>query len=100
NVVVRLLAHSSIGFKSSFYLMVQDPGGVLLANNEAAVPWHDTRDRHSMRTIRRGRNDASGDKHMTWQLDANSMSALLDARETTPLELLNQALARLDALEP
>ncbi len=37
---------------------------------------------------------------MTWQLDATAMSALLDARETTPLELLNQALARLDALEP
>jgi aspartyl-tRNA(Asn)/glutamyl-tRNA(Gln) amidotransferase subunit A len=37
---------------------------------------------------------------MTWQLDATAMSALLDARETTPLELLDQALTRLDALEP
>jgi aspartyl-tRNA(Asn)/glutamyl-tRNA(Gln) amidotransferase subunit A len=37
---------------------------------------------------------------MTWQLDATAQSALLDARETTPLELLDQALARLDALEP
>src|SRR4051812_16691190 len=37
---------------------------------------------------------------MTWQLDATAMSALVDAGETTPLELLDQALARLDALEP
>ena len=37
---------------------------------------------------------------MTWQLDATAMSALLDAREVTPLQLLNQALERLDALEP
>jgi aspartyl-tRNA(Asn)/glutamyl-tRNA(Gln) amidotransferase subunit A len=37
---------------------------------------------------------------MTWQLDTTAMSAVLDARETTPLELLDQALARLDALEP
>jgi aspartyl-tRNA(Asn)/glutamyl-tRNA(Gln) amidotransferase subunit A len=37
---------------------------------------------------------------MNWQLDATATSALLDARETTPLELLDQALARLDALEP
>ena len=37
---------------------------------------------------------------MTWQLDATALSALLDAREITPLELLDQALARLDALEP
>jgi aspartyl-tRNA(Asn)/glutamyl-tRNA(Gln) amidotransferase subunit A len=51
-------------------------------------------------TIRRGRNDVSGDKHMTWQLDATAVSALLDARDVTPLQLLDQALARLDALEP
>lgn len=37
---------------------------------------------------------------MTWQLDATAMSALLDARKVTPLQLLNQALERLDALEP
>jgi aspartyl-tRNA(Asn)/glutamyl-tRNA(Gln) amidotransferase subunit A len=37
---------------------------------------------------------------MTWQLDATALSALLDARETTPLRLLEQAFARLDALEP
>jgi aspartyl-tRNA(Asn)/glutamyl-tRNA(Gln) amidotransferase subunit A len=37
---------------------------------------------------------------MTWQLDATAQSALLDARETTPLQLLEQAFARLDALEP
>jgi aspartyl-tRNA(Asn)/glutamyl-tRNA(Gln) amidotransferase subunit A len=37
---------------------------------------------------------------MTWQLDATALSALLDARETTPLHLLEQAFARLDALEP
>ena len=37
---------------------------------------------------------------MTWQLDATSLSALLDAREITPLQLLEQSLARLDALEP
>jgi aspartyl-tRNA(Asn)/glutamyl-tRNA(Gln) amidotransferase subunit A len=37
---------------------------------------------------------------MTWQLDATAVSALLEARETTPLRLLEQALARLDALEP
>ena len=37
---------------------------------------------------------------MTWQLDATAQSALLDARETTPLQLLDQSLARLDALEP
>jgi len=37
---------------------------------------------------------------MTWQLDATALSALLDARDTTPLRLLEQALARLDALEP
>jgi aspartyl-tRNA(Asn)/glutamyl-tRNA(Gln) amidotransferase subunit A len=37
---------------------------------------------------------------MTWRLDATALSALLDARDTTPVELLDQALARLDALEP
>jgi aspartyl-tRNA(Asn)/glutamyl-tRNA(Gln) amidotransferase subunit A len=37
---------------------------------------------------------------MTWQLDATALSALLDAREITPLRLLEQALGRLDALEP
>ena len=37
---------------------------------------------------------------MTWQLDATAVSALLDAREITPLRLLEQSLARLDALEP
>ena len=37
---------------------------------------------------------------MTWQLDATALSALLDAREVTPLQLLDQALERLDALEP
>jgi aspartyl-tRNA(Asn)/glutamyl-tRNA(Gln) amidotransferase subunit A len=37
---------------------------------------------------------------MTWQPDAVALSALLDAREITPLQLLDQALARLDALEP
>jgi aspartyl-tRNA(Asn)/glutamyl-tRNA(Gln) amidotransferase subunit A len=37
---------------------------------------------------------------MRWQLDAVAMSALLEARETTSLDLLDQALARLDALEP
>ncbi len=37
---------------------------------------------------------------MTWQLDATALSALLAARQTTPLELLEQSLARLDALEP
>jgi Asp-tRNA(Asn)/Glu-tRNA(Gln) amidotransferase A subunit family amidase len=37
---------------------------------------------------------------MTWQLDATSLSALLDARDITPLQLLERSLARLDALEP
>jgi aspartyl-tRNA(Asn)/glutamyl-tRNA(Gln) amidotransferase subunit A len=37
---------------------------------------------------------------MIWQQDATALSALLDAHETTPLQLLEQALARLDALEP
>jgi aspartyl-tRNA(Asn)/glutamyl-tRNA(Gln) amidotransferase subunit A len=37
---------------------------------------------------------------MTWQLDATALSALLDAREVTPSRLLEQALERLDALEP
>jgi aspartyl-tRNA(Asn)/glutamyl-tRNA(Gln) amidotransferase subunit A len=37
---------------------------------------------------------------MTWQLDATALSALLDAREITPLRLLEQTLARLDAFEP
>jgi aspartyl-tRNA(Asn)/glutamyl-tRNA(Gln) amidotransferase subunit A len=37
---------------------------------------------------------------MTWQLDATAQSALLDAGETTPLALLDQALSRLDATEP
>jgi aspartyl-tRNA(Asn)/glutamyl-tRNA(Gln) amidotransferase subunit A len=37
---------------------------------------------------------------MTWQLDATALSARLDAREITPLRLLEQTLARLDALEP
>jgi aspartyl-tRNA(Asn)/glutamyl-tRNA(Gln) amidotransferase subunit A len=37
---------------------------------------------------------------MTWQLDATALSALLDARDITPVQLLDQALARLDALEP
>jgi aspartyl-tRNA(Asn)/glutamyl-tRNA(Gln) amidotransferase subunit A len=37
---------------------------------------------------------------MTRQLDATALSALLDAKEVTPLRLLEQALGRLDALEP
>jgi aspartyl-tRNA(Asn)/glutamyl-tRNA(Gln) amidotransferase subunit A len=37
---------------------------------------------------------------MTWRLDATAQSALLDARDVTPNQLLDQALARLDALEP
>ena len=37
---------------------------------------------------------------MTWRLDATALSALLDARTITPLQLLDQSLARLDALEP
>ena len=37
---------------------------------------------------------------MTWQLDATALSALLDAREITPLRLLEQSLGRIDALEP
>ena len=37
---------------------------------------------------------------MTWQLDATALSALLASRQTTPLELLDQSLKRLDALEP
>ena len=37
---------------------------------------------------------------MNWQLDATALSALLDAREITPLRLLEQSLGRLDALEP
>jgi aspartyl-tRNA(Asn)/glutamyl-tRNA(Gln) amidotransferase subunit A len=37
---------------------------------------------------------------MTWRLDAAAQSALLDAREITPLQLLDQSLARLDAFEP
>jgi amidase len=41
-----------------------------------------------------------GDKQITWQLDATALSALLDAREITPLQLLEQSLSRLDALEP
>ena len=56
------------------------------------------------RQLRRGEprhaNVSMGDKRMTWQLDATALSALLDAREITPLQLLDQALARLDALEP
>jgi len=37
---------------------------------------------------------------MTWQLDATALSALLAARETSPEALLEQSLARLEALEP
>ena len=37
---------------------------------------------------------------MTWQLDATAQSALLEAQDVTPLQLLEQTLARLDALEP
>ena len=37
---------------------------------------------------------------MTWQLDATAQAALLDAREVTPLALLDQVLTRLDATEP
>ena len=37
---------------------------------------------------------------MTWRLDATALSALLDARTITPLQVLDQSLARLDALEP
>src|SRR5262249_14386811 len=37
---------------------------------------------------------------MTWQLDATALSALLDARDITPLQLLKQSLARLDATGP
>src|SRR4051812_21330438 len=39
-------------------------------------------------------------KRMTWRLDATAQSALLQTREITPLQLLDQALARLDAFEP
>jgi aspartyl-tRNA(Asn)/glutamyl-tRNA(Gln) amidotransferase subunit A len=37
---------------------------------------------------------------MTWQLDATALTALLDAKDVTPIQLLDQALARLDAREP
>ena len=37
---------------------------------------------------------------MTWQLDATALSTRLDARDITPLQLLQQSLARLDATEP
>jgi aspartyl-tRNA(Asn)/glutamyl-tRNA(Gln) amidotransferase subunit A len=37
---------------------------------------------------------------MTWKLDATALSALLEAREITSLQLLEQALERLDGLEP
>jgi aspartyl-tRNA(Asn)/glutamyl-tRNA(Gln) amidotransferase subunit A len=37
---------------------------------------------------------------MTWRMDATALSALLDAGDITPVQLLDQALARLDALEP
>ena len=37
---------------------------------------------------------------MTWQLDATALSTLLEARDITPLQLLKQSLARLDATEP
>jgi aspartyl-tRNA(Asn)/glutamyl-tRNA(Gln) amidotransferase subunit A len=37
---------------------------------------------------------------MTWRLDATALSALLETREITPLQLLDQSLARLDAFEP
>lgn len=37
---------------------------------------------------------------MTWRLDATALSALLEAKQITPLTLLDQTLARLDALEP
>ena len=37
---------------------------------------------------------------MTWKRDATALSESLDARETTPLRLLELTLARLDALEP
>lgn len=37
---------------------------------------------------------------MTWRLDATALSALLDAKQITPVDLLDQTLARLDALEP
>jgi len=30
---------------------------------------------------------------MTWQLDATALSALMDAREITPLQLLEQTIA-------
>jgi aspartyl-tRNA(Asn)/glutamyl-tRNA(Gln) amidotransferase subunit A len=45
-------------------------------------------------------NVSAGDKRMTWKLDATALSALLSAREITPLRLLEQSLDRLDALEP
>jgi aspartyl-tRNA(Asn)/glutamyl-tRNA(Gln) amidotransferase subunit A len=37
---------------------------------------------------------------MTWRLDATALSALLDSRDVTPVQLLDQSLARLDGLEP
>jgi aspartyl-tRNA(Asn)/glutamyl-tRNA(Gln) amidotransferase subunit A len=45
-------------------------------------------------------NVPAGDNSMTWRLDATALSALLETREITPLQLLDQALARLDAFEP
>src|ERR1700722_7809420 len=54
-----------------------------------------------MATAQRVRaNVPAGDNSMTWRLDATALSALLATREITPLQLLELALARLDAFEP
>src|SRR5580692_7416411 len=54
-----------------------------------------------MATAQRVRaNVPAGDNNMTWRLDATALSALLEAREITPLQLLELALARLDAFQP
>src|SRR5262249_20061868 len=77
------------------------PGGCASGMCHAtAFSWHAAHELHRMGPRHRGRNDRSEDTRMTWQLDATALSTLLDARDITPLQLLQQSLARLDATEP
>jgi hypothetical protein len=58
-------------------------------------PPDDCIDGYNSPAVQRG----EGEEHMTWRLDATALSALLDVREITPLQLLEQSLSRLEAAD-
>jgi hypothetical protein len=67
---------------------------------ETRWTWYVALELHTLGIVRRSLDNIPADRPMTWQLDASALSAPMDAREIAPLQLLEQALGRIDELEP